>query len=118
MEVAMSVPTYDQFIEPILRFLAAHPEGVRASDVHEAAADALNLSEQQRQELISSGQAVYKNRAGWAHDRLKRAGLSSSARRGFWKLTDNGIEYAVQHTFPLSPADVEDRKSTRLNSSH
>jgi hypothetical protein len=34
----MPVPSYDKFIEPILRHLAAHPEGVPARDVHEAAA--------------------------------------------------------------------------------
>lgn len=103
----MSVPTYDQFIEPILRYLAATPEGATARDAHEAAADALNLSEAQRQELIASGQATYKNRAGWAHDRLKRAGLSSSAKRGYWKLTDAGIAYAAQHPAPLSADKVE-----------
>ncbi|MEK8081744.1 restriction endonuclease [Pseudomonas sp. XK-1] len=103
----MSVPTYDQFIEPILRYLAATPEGATARDSHEAAADALRLSEEQRQELIASGQAVYKNRAGWAHDRLKRAGLSSSAKRGYWKLTDAGITYAAQHPYPLAADKVE-----------
>ncbi|WP_374441796.1 restriction endonuclease [Pseudomonas panipatensis] len=103
----MSVPTYDQFIEPILRYLAASPEGATARDTHEAAADALNLSEEQRQELIASGQAMYKNRAGWAHDRLKRAGLSSSAKRGYWRLTDAGITYATQHPAPLSADKVE-----------
>lgn len=103
----MPVPTYDQFIEPILRYLAATPEGATARDVHEAAADALNLSEAQRQELIASGQATYKNRAGWAHDRLKRAGLSSSTKRGYWKLTDAGITYAVQHPAPLTADKVE-----------
>ena len=41
----MSVPTYDQFIEPILRFLAARPEGATASEAHEAAAMTLGLSE-------------------------------------------------------------------------
>jgi hypothetical protein len=35
----MTVPTYDQFIEPLLRFMAMHPEGVpaprrRASDAY------------------------------------------------------------------------------------
>jgi len=39
----MSVSTYDQFIDPILRFLATNPDGAQARDVHEAAADALNL---------------------------------------------------------------------------
>jgi restriction system protein len=103
----MSVPTYDQFIEPILRYLAATPEGAPARDAHEAAADTLNLSEAQRQELIASSQATYKNRAGWAHDRLKRAGLSSSAKRGHWKLTDVGITYAMQHPNPLTADEVE-----------
>lgn len=103
----MSVPTYDQFIEPILRYLAATPEGARARDAHEAAADVLNLSEAQRQELIASGQATYKNRAGWAHDRLKRAGLSSSAKRGYWKLTDAGMTYTGQHPKPLPLDEVE-----------
>lgn len=79
----MPVQNYDQFIEPILRFLAAHPEGAAASEAHEAAAMTLGLSEAQRQETIASGQATYKNRSGWAHDRLKRAGYSSSAKRGY-----------------------------------
>ncbi|CAI8742654.1 hypothetical protein EMIT0P100_140089 [Pseudomonas sp. IT-P100] len=82
----MSVPTYDQFIEPILRFLATKPDGVPARDAYEAAAKMLQLTLEQREELIASGQTTYKNRAGWAHDRLKRAGLSSSAKRGYWKL--------------------------------
>ena len=73
----MAIPSYDLFIEPVLRFLASYPDGARARDVHEAAANTLVLSEEQRAELLPSGkQTVYKNRAGWAHDRLKRAGLS------------------------------------------
>jgi restriction system protein len=103
----MSVPTYDKFIEPILRFLATKPEGAPAREAHEAAANALALSEGQRQELISSGQLTYKNRSGWAHDRLKRAGLSDSTKRGYWKLTEAGIAYANQHPAPLSSAEVE-----------
>lgn len=103
----MSVPTYDQFIEPILRFLAAHPEGATASETHEAAAQALGLNEAQRQETIASGQATYKNRSGWAHDRLKRAGYSSSAKRGYWQLTDAGSAFAQANPAPLSAEQVE-----------
>jgi len=103
----MSVPTYDQFIEPVLRFLATKAEGAPTRDAQEAAAETLHLTEEQRQELIASGQATYKNRAGWAHDRLKRAGLSSSAKRGYWKLTDAGISYAEKNTAPLPHDEVE-----------
>jgi len=103
----MSVPTYDQFIEPILRFLATRPEGAEAKEAHEAAASSLQLSDEQRQELISSGQLTYKNRSGWAHDRLKRAGLSDSAKRGYWKLTKAGLAYADDHPTPLPDSEVE-----------
>jgi restriction system protein len=104
----MAVPTYDKFIEPILRYLAAHPEGARAREVHEAAADALNISDVDRQELLPSGtQPAYKNRAGWAHDRLKRAGLSTSPQRGIWQLTEKGHEYARSHPEPLSEQTIQ-----------
>jgi restriction system protein len=105
----MPVPTYDKFIEPILRFLAEQPDGAAARDVHEAAAAALGLTDADKQDLLPSGvQPVYKNRAGWAHDRLKRAGLSDSLRRGFWRLTADGRTYATEHASPLSADEVEE----------
>lgn len=104
----MTVPTYDKFIEPVLRFLAARPDGALAREVHEAAAVSLGLGDADRQELLPSGaQPIYKNRAGWAHDRLKRAGLSRSPRRGFWQLTDEGAQFAAEHASPLSAKEVE-----------
>ncbi len=104
----MAIPTYAHFIEPILRYLATHPEGAAARDVHEAAADALGISGTDRQLMLASGaQLVYKNRAGWAHDRLKRIGLSDSPRRGFWQLTPAGVAYAAKHPPPLPPTEIE-----------
>lgn len=55
-DVSMAVPTYDKFIEPVLRFLATKPEGVPARDAHEAAADMLGLDDNQRAVMIASGQ--------------------------------------------------------------
>lgn len=105
----MPVPTYDQFIEPIIRFLASHPDGAPARDVHEAVADTLGLSAADRAELLPSGvQAVYKNRAGWAHDRLKRAGYSESSRRGYWQLTADGLAFANANRGPLSAGVIEE----------
>src|SRR6185503_17625800 len=118
----MPVPTYDRFIEPIIRYLAAHPAGAPARDVHDAAALALGLTDTDRAELLPSGvQTVYKNRAGWGHDRLKRSGLSKSLKRGFWKLTDAGREFAVSHPAPLDDQTIErlaaDRVDVRLRGS-
>lgn len=104
----MAVPTYDKFIEPILRFLAQHPDGAFARDAHEVAASSLGLSDDDRSEILPSGlQPVYKNRAGWAHDRLKRAGYSSSPKRGFWQLTPDGIAFAASNSSPLPDEIIE-----------
>lgn len=102
----MTVPTYDKFIEPVLRYLATKPEGAAARDVHEAAADALGLDDSQRAKVITSGQLVYKNRAGWAHDRLKRAGLSQSLSRGKWCLTPAGFDWVASHPQPMTEQET------------
>ena len=105
----MAVPTYDRFIEPILRYLAAHPDGAAAKDVHAAAATSLGLADADRAELLPSGvQLVFKNRAGWAHDRLKRAGLSVSQRRGYWRLTPEGHGFVRDQPDPFPEQVIED----------
>lgn len=105
----MPVPSYDRFIEPILRFLVLHPDGAPTRDVQDAAAEALELTEAERAELLPSGaQLTHKNRANWGHDRLKRAGLSTSPKRGFWKLTEAGIEFASSHPGPLPENLIEE----------
>lgn len=104
----MPVPTYDLFIEPILRYLASNPGGARTADAQDAAADTLGLRDEDRALLLPSGrQAVYKNRAGWAFDRLKRAGLALSPQRGQWRLNDAGFAFARDNPSPLSEDAVE-----------
>lgn len=104
----MPIPTYDKFIEPILRILAANPDGIPAKNVHDAVAESLGITETEKQQLLASGsQPVYKNRAGWANDRLKRAGFSESPRRGFWKITEKGLAFAKSHPDKISEAGIE-----------
>jgi restriction system protein len=57
-------------------------------------------------------QAVYKNRSGWAHDRLKRAGYSPSPRRRVWQLTVAGVAFGRSHPPPLETAVAELRATT------
>jgi restriction system protein len=104
----MPVPTYDRFIEPVFRYLASNLDGAAAKDVQDVASTALGLTESDRAELLPSGvQRVYKNRANWAHDRLKRSGLSASPRRGFWQLTEAGRRFAREQPVPLPDHVVE-----------
>ncbi len=112
----MPIPTYDKFIDPMLRYLAQHPEGAPASVVYEAMGSALSIDENDKLTLLPSRtQPVYKNRAGWAHDRLKRAGLSSSPRRGYWKLTDKGFVFAQSHPGPLNEDEVKELAAVDLS---
>jgi restriction system protein len=102
------IPTYDQFIEPLLRYLAQHPQGTITREIQEALADRMALTDEQRATQLPSGaQAMYKNRIGWAHDRLKRAGLSVSPKRGFWQLTPQGMAFAAANPGPLAGAKLD-----------
>lgn len=93
----MSVPTYDQFIEPILRYLAATPEGATARDAHEAAGDALNLSEAQRQgqarrvyhhlRLYSPGNRLFSFGGRHGAGRRQPTGQPDDGSRGWCNFT-------------------------------
>lgn len=105
----MSVPTYDAFISPLLSVLAQNPAGMRSRAAYDAVAAATKLSEQDRAILLPSGQqAIYENRIGWAHDRLKRAGYSQSAQRGLWQLTAKGLALAEANPNGLSDKTIDE----------
>src|SRR3989338_780233 len=54
-------------------------------------ADLFKLSEQERKELLPSGQQyIVDNRVGWARTYLKKAGLLESPRRSYFRITDLG----------------------------
>ena len=75
---------------PLLQFAADNAEHSLREAIDTLAND-FNLSEQERKELLSSGQgAVFGNRVGWARTYLKKAGLLESTRRGYFKITERG----------------------------
>ena len=77
---------------PVLK-LAADGQEHKFSQAVEELADVFNLSQKERNELLPSGsQAVFNNRAGWARSYLKQAGLLASPKRGFFRITEKGIE--------------------------
>jgi restriction system protein len=102
----MAIPTYDQFISPLLLFLAKETAPVRPKQAYAGVADMVGLTPEDRTEMLPSKiQAVYVNRIGWAHDALKRSLLSSAPRRGRWLLTEKGRELAASHPNGLSPEE-------------
>ena len=53
----MAIPTYDQFIEPLLRFLGTRPDGAKTSEVYAALADAVGLTDEERDDRLPSRRA-------------------------------------------------------------
>lgn len=93
----MSIPSYKNFIEPILRFLAGKDTQVHVQDLREAAASCLNLTEEDRVACLQSGKKVYEDRTAWALNTLKHSHLVDSPIRGMWCLTSQGREFAQDH---------------------
>ncbi|MBX2812258.1 MAG: restriction endonuclease [Myxococcales bacterium] len=106
----MAIPTYDQLIEPLLRALGGSPDGLMSREARARVAEAIAVRPEDLKERLASGrQAVFDNRVGWAHDRLKRAGLSTSVRRGFWRLTPVGLDRARElDSRPMTEDEVRD----------
>jgi len=105
----MEIPPYDQVIEPLLRILAQHPDGIVFAEVRDLLAAELGVKAEQRKELLPSGRyPVFANRVGWAHDRLKRAGLSHSIKRGTWCLTTAGKGFAAKYSAELPPSVLKE----------
>lgn len=95
----MAVPPLREMIEPLLRVLAACPKGLRAREAQDLLADQLQLSEEDRALRVPGGtQVLFRHRTNWAHDRLKRARLSSSPRKGLWQITLEGTKLLANTT--------------------
>ena len=98
----MAIPPLRDMIEPLLRVLADAPDGLTARQAQDRVADRLQLSASDRSQRVLRGtQHVFRHRTNWAHDRLKRARLSSTPRRGVWQLTGEGLTLARSLTNEL-----------------
>lgn len=86
----MAVPDFQAWFMPLLKRLSNEQEH-RMSDLYEALANEMNLSGDDRAQLLKSGtQAVYENRIGWARTYLKKAGLIEAPSRGVVRITSRG----------------------------
>jgi restriction system protein len=86
----MPIPDYQATMLPLLRFAG---DGAEHSlrDAIESLAGEFKLSDEERRELLPSGQQeVFANRVGWARTYMKKAGLLRTTRRGFFQITDRG----------------------------
>ena len=88
----MAIPDFQSIMLPLLQ-LAGSGEAHSISQAVEDLADRLELTEEDRTELLPSGQQpLFYNRVGWARTHLKKAGLLKDPRRGYFQITARGRE--------------------------
>lgn len=88
----MAIPDYQTIMLPLLKFAGDKQEhSIRETIEHIAVL--FKLNEQDRKELLPSGQQyVIDNRVGWARTYLKKAGLLETPKRSYFTITDLGLE--------------------------
>lgn len=88
----MPIPDYQKIMLPVLT-LASDGAEHKISDSIEYLAQHFGISDKERAELLPSGtQTVFNNRCGWARSYLKQAGLLTSSKRGFFEITQRGLD--------------------------
>lgn len=88
----MPIPDFQTIMLPLLKFAGDKKEhSIR--EAIEYIANAFNLSEEEKKEVLPSGQQyIIDNRVGWARTYLKKAGLLESTKRSYFKITDLGLD--------------------------
>ncbi|HEX8947764.1 MAG TPA: restriction endonuclease [Dissulfurispiraceae bacterium] len=90
----MPIPDYETLMQPLLR-IAESKKGkeIALIDAIGQLATEFKLTEEEKRELLPSGTTFkFSSRVSWARTYLQKAGLLESTRRGYFKITQRGIE--------------------------
>lgn len=131
----MAIPDYETITLPLLK-LASDKQEHSLWQAIDTLAEQFNLTNEERRELLSSGhQAIFDNRVGWARTYMKKAGLLDLPRRGYFRITDRGLEVlkrnppridvkfllqfkefrdflAIRREKPIAKGEIEEEKRT------
>jgi restriction system protein len=103
----MAIPDYQTIMLPVLQ-LASDQEEHKFSDSVQYLAEMFSLSDEEKGELLPSGtQAIFNNRVGWARSYLKQAALLSSPRRGYFKITEQGLSLLAEKPEKITSTMLE-----------
>jgi len=92
----MAIPVFQQIMLPLLKLLEDKQEH-SLRQIIDLLTNQFNLTPEEQRELLPSGkQAIFDNRVGWARTHLKKASLLESTRRGFFRITDRGLQVLNQ----------------------
>jgi restriction system protein len=92
----MTIPDFEMMMKPMLN-AASDKQEHSYRDTIEFLAQKYNLSDDERKELLPSGRMpIFDNRVGWTQFHLKKAGLLEATRRGYYRITQEGLDVVSQ----------------------
>ncbi|UKP00156.1 restriction endonuclease [Nostoc sp. UHCC 0870] len=98
----MPIPDYQAIMLPLLKLTTDQKEHSLREAI-EVLADHFQLTEAQRKELLPSGrQPTFDNRIGWARAYLKKAGLIKSTKRGYFQITNRGLDIITSNPVEIN----------------
>jgi restriction system protein len=93
----MSLPSFQQLMLPTLAVVSQKYEETPLTRIEEELAKSLNLSAEERERLVPSGQqTLFANRLNWARCYLVKAGLIEPTRRGYVRATPRGRDVVAE----------------------
>jgi restriction system protein len=93
----MTIPSYQTLMLPLLKFSSRGSEFSNREAVDSISKE-FRLTDEERNTLQPNGnETITSNRVRWALFYLKRAMLLNSRRKGFYKITDRGIQVLKQN---------------------
>jgi restriction system protein len=100
--------THEEAMIPILRHLA-DGETRKRSSILEAVAEAFQLGEEEREEMLPSGRLpVHISRSGWGLTYLEKAELLQRPKRGHYCITDAGRALLARGAEALTTRELRD----------
>ncbi len=103
----MTMPKWHQTMKPMLEALAKS-DGLALRDLMEFLVEVFQMSPEEQEERLASGELRLYNRLTWGAFDLKRAGYVDTVRRGLYKITDEGRAFLSSHPGPITDADLYD----------
>jgi len=92
----MAIPDFQAIMLPLLT-IAGDQQEHSFRTATEAVSEHFRLTETEQKELLSSGrQTRVRNRVGWARTYMVKAGLLETTRRGYFRITDRGLDVLKQ----------------------
>ncbi|MBX9779272.1 MAG: restriction endonuclease [Chitinophagaceae bacterium] len=98
----MPIPDFQTIMLPLLKLTQDEQEH-KVNDLVEVLSDQFGLTEEERKELLPSGQAfLFINRVNWARTYLKKAGFFDAPKRGVISITKRGIDFLATNPLELN----------------